>query len=185
MHPRIPVINGQKPCTKCGVLQDLAQYSRFKHGCGGIKSWCKACSMAYEMRRRQKPSIKPRVQEYMKAYRIKNGAEMRRRARENYRKNGSGNRFNRIRNTFGLSREDYEGMITSQKNCCAICRTPFSTSTPHVDHCHTTGMVRGLLCPLCNYGLGSFRDTPAFMSSAIEYLNQHAPGAICHPIQPK
>ena len=39
-----------------------------------------------------------------------------------------------------------------------------------VDHCHTTGQVRGLLCDTCNKGLGLFKDNPKLLKSAIEYL---------------
>lgn len=40
----------------------------------------------------------------------------------------------------------------------------------HVDHCHKTGAVRGVLCHLCNTGLGSFRDSPTLLARAINYL---------------
>jgi hypothetical protein len=42
-----------------------------------------------------------------------------------------------------------------------------------VDHCHTTGKVRGLLCSTCNTALGSFQDNPAYLKAAIHYLESH------------
>jgi hypothetical protein len=42
----------------------------------------------------------------------------------------------------------------------------------HIDHCHTTNVIRGLLCGYCNSGLGYFKDDTAVMLAAINYLNQ-------------
>lgn len=74
------------------------------------------------------------------------------------------------RKRYNLSAEDLNQMLKKQKNACAICKEPFS-KTPHVDHCHTNEVVRGLLCGLCNLGLGLFRDNVQSLKSAIRYLN--------------
>ena len=62
---------------------------------------------------------------------------------------------------YGISPEDYDTMLKEQDNKCKICLVSFTTLKPqniHVDHCHTTKQVRGLLCNLCNMGLGTFKD---------------------------
>jgi hypothetical protein len=59
----------------------------------------------------------------------------------------------RLRREYGLSIDDINRMLVDQKFACAICRVPFA-ATPHVDHDHKTGNVRGLLCPVCNIGTG-------------------------------
>jgi len=41
----------------------------------------------------------------------------------------------------------------------------------HLDHCHTTGKIRGFLCQKCNHGLGLFNDSIQALKSAIEYLS--------------
>jgi len=56
---------------------------------------------------------------------------------------------------YGLTLPEYTALLTKQHNCCAICKTTF-TKTPQVDHCHTTLKVRGLLCVVCNVGLGVY-----------------------------
>jgi hypothetical protein len=75
---------------------------------------------------------------------------------------------------YGLSMDDYERMAREQGQRCAICRGPQtrvdSDGTLVVDHDHKTGTVRGLLCGLCNTGLGAMRDNPAILLAAIRYL---------------
>jgi predicted nucleic acid-binding Zn ribbon protein len=77
---------------------------------------------------------------------------------------------------YGLTPEHYDEMMTTQGNACAICRSTEwpgkHPGTPHVDHDHTTGEVRGLLCGPCNTGLGQFGDDPARLRAAIEYLGR-------------
>src|SRR6267142_1795993 len=58
-----------------------------------------------------------------------------------------------------------------QENSCAICGVSFSR-TPHVDHCHVTGKIRGLLCSKCNRGLGFFQDSVQTLESAVRYLKK-------------
>ena len=74
---------------------------------------------------------------------------------------------------YGISPEQYEKMLASQGGGCALCGQDGSTSRGgvlHVDHCHTNGHVRGLLCDLCNRGLGLFKDRPDLLRRAAEYL---------------
>lgn len=58
-------------------------------------------------------------------------------------------------------------MIASQYGLCAIC---LAARPAHVDHCHNTGRVRGVLCFNCNSGLGLLRDDPAAVRRAAAYL---------------
>lgn len=63
--------------------------------------------------------------------------------------------------------------IEMQDGKCAICRTELHLlhrREVHADHCHGTGMARGVLCHRCNTGLGAFRDDPKRLLRAIEYL---------------
>jgi recombination endonuclease VII len=72
---------------------------------------------------------------------------------------------------YGLSIEAHDSLLATQNNCCAICEGRF-TKPPHVDHCHKTGEVRGLLCSNCNTGIGNLRDDPALLRKALEYLTK-------------
>jgi hypothetical protein len=83
-----------------------------------------------------------------------------------------------LKKRFGISLEDYQLMLNNQNNVCAICGQPEKSvdyrtkkvRSMAVDHCHTSGKIRGLLCSDCNTALGLFRENIDFMKSAIKYL---------------
>ena len=71
---------------------------------------------------------------------------------------------------YDLHEDDYMRLKEEQDNCCFICSADFSEVKDHIDHCHTTGQVRGLLCNSCNSGIGMFKDNPELLEKAITYL---------------
>ena len=77
------------------------------------------------------------------------------------------------RRKYGINEEEYQAMVLSQNNICAICNKP-SDRTLHVDHDHITGKIRGLLCNSCNTGIGLFKEDVDSLANAIKYLNAHA-----------
>lgn len=83
-------------------------------------------------------------------------------------------RANQRMRKYGITIERYESMLDEQGGVCAICRGSDngdkSTGRFHVDHCHKTGKVRGLLCMSCNHGLGKFKDSIESLRSAAAYL---------------
>lgn len=85
------------------------------------------------------------------------------------------NRRRNLWKKYRMTPDDFDAMVWLQDNRCAICSTGFSDELRakneiHIDHCHETGVVRGLLCGPCNRGLGLFRDSAERMQSAIRYL---------------
>lgn len=93
--------------------------------------------------------------------------------RENRDKTKEMLRRSRLRVKYGIEPEDYDRMLAEQGFACAICHKPETQSKDgrfHVDHCHSTDVVRGLLCDRCNVGLGSFGDDPDALVRAAEYL---------------
>lgn len=76
-----------------------------------------------------------------------------------------------LRLRYGISHDDYLDMEQRQNGVCAICKQPPTQGRYlHVDHDHSTGRVRGLLCPECNAGLGRFGDDIDLLLAAIAYL---------------
>lgn len=78
-----------------------------------------------------------------------------------------------IKFRYSLKLDDYISVLEKQECRCAICGTRFAKSNrPCVDHCHENGHVRGLLCGLCNRGIGNLGDTLEIVASAKTYLNK-------------
>ena len=72
---------------------------------------------------------------------------------------------------YGITQEDFNRMLVEQNNMCKICSNEFkSTKDTHIDHCHNSDTVRGLLCNSCNMALGQFNDNTDNMDNAIRYL---------------
>jgi hypothetical protein len=72
---------------------------------------------------------------------------------------------------YGLSLEQEQNFLKFQNNACAICDKHFKTDADyHVDHCHSTNKLRGLLCPSCNKALGLFKDNPESLRRAVIYV---------------
>jgi|ERR1039458_7712964 hypothetical protein len=84
---------------------------------------------------------------------------------------------------FNLQAEEYDIIANFQNNVCAICgRPPKPGKCLSIDHCHKTGLLRGLLCWLCNRLLGIFRDDPQVLRRALAYLeNPPATAALGAP----
>ena len=69
---------------------------------------------------------------------------------------------------YGITADEVEAMFDKQGRVCAICRE--EPKTPHVDHDHETGIVRGILCYRCNVGIGYFKDSKHRLIAAGRYL---------------
>lgn len=84
----------------------------------------------------------------------------------------------RLKKVYGLAPSDFDAMLLALSNQCPICATPFELKPGPtqccIDHDHTTGKVRSLLCNLCNVALGSMRDSPALLRKAALYLEAHS-----------
>ena len=134
---------GTKTCTKCGITKDINDF--YKRG-GKISpetrhNHCKECT---KKRVSETPSIIKREQALKRMY--------------------------------GITQQDYDRMITEQNHQCAICGTTdpggrHKSNYFVVDHCHTTGKVRKLLCHHCNTALGLVGDNTSTLQKMIEYLN--------------
>jgi hypothetical protein len=80
-----------------------------------------------------------------------------------------------LRRRFGMTIEEYDAMLIAQDGGCAICgKTNPNGKRLAVDHDHTTGKVRGLLCHNCNVGIGSLFDDAALMRKAADYVGGRA-----------
>lgn len=140
--PRVSRV-GDKKCTRCGCVKPLPDYHREKRNKDGRRSECKQCFQTLQSRR----------------YRTKGHTK----ARE----------YN-LRRQYGISPLDYEALLASQDNGCAICGKSPELNGQYlaVDHNHTTGEIRGLLCQPCNTGIGLLNDSPSQLRLALRYLEE-------------
>jgi len=81
-----------------------------------------------------------------------------------------------LKREFGITLDQYNEMLAKQNHQCACCGTtdPRGQGAFHVDHCHKTGIIRGLLCHLCNTGIGKLGDDLPGLLKAVEYLEKSA-----------
>ena len=75
---------------------------------------------------------------------------------------------------YGITPEQFTTMMAEQNNSCAICGIEAEDYGKRfcIDHCHTSGTVRGLLCMHCNTALGHFRDSTESLRRAVHYLER-------------
>jgi nitrate/TMAO reductase-like tetraheme cytochrome c subunit len=74
---------------------------------------------------------------------------------------------------YNLTPEEFDQLIKNQDYKCAICKNDFEKGTlkkTHIDHCHETGKVRGILCVDCNVGIGHLKHSVHLLKAAIAYL---------------
>jgi hypothetical protein len=81
-------------------------------------------------------------------------------------------RQHNLKRSFGLTIEEYDAMHDAQGGVCAICGRPQKNKRLAVDHNHTTGKIRGLLCTTCNRALG-YLENPDWRLKADAYLAAH------------
>lgn len=82
-----------------------------------------------------------------------------------------------LKRLYGITPKQYEELFEKQKGLCAICESDHANNSRtngklFVDHDHTTGEIRGLLCSSCNHALGLMKDNVGLLSRAISYLSK-------------
>lgn len=113
---------------------------------------------------------------YYEANRDLVNEKSRRRAAEHPELVSGQRRKNHLFQQYGMTVEDFELLLTTQDHACASCRRCLDRSTreltPHVDHDHTSGNVRGILCGPCNTGIGMLGDSIEGLRLALAYLER-------------
>jgi hypothetical protein len=130
-----------KKCPVCGELKERSKFYKWKSRQDGLTAYCKPCFNQRNVKWNKDNPEKSKSASIATSRKIK----------------------------YGISREDYEQMLVDQNNQCAICKKEIGWEAS-VDHCHTTNVVRGLLCRKCNLGIGAFKDNIETIRKAIEYV---------------
>lgn len=108
-----------------------------------------------------------------KAYYESNKEKIRQRNKEYHKANPFIRKNRCLKGTYGITFEQEKQMYVAQGGVCAICGNKFKDRKDiHLDHDHSNGKVRQLLCKHCNRGLGGFNDDIPRLLKAVEYLNK-------------
>lgn len=168
-----------KTCGKCGETKAANAFAKRSLATGvGLQSWCRLCLLeAQRGWRRKNPEAVKRSEQRARERNPGRRAEIAKAYRARHREKLSGHWRERRRaetlKAYGLTPADYDRILASQNNACAICESTDPqhwSGRFHVDHDHATGQVRGLLCHGCNTGLGSFRDNIGSLQAAVAYV---------------
>ena len=137
----------EKLCRACGKVRPASDFHLHPNNkTDGLQSRCKQCNNdARRQRRKTNPDLE---------------------------------RDRHLRYTFGITLSEYNHLLTLQGGRCKICGSQEPGDKRmglfSLDHDHTTGKQRGLLCVHCNHGLGGFRDNIANLQAAVGYLREAA-----------
>lgn len=155
-----------KTCTTCSLEQSINHFYKDNKSPDGKRAQCKSC-------------VKIVKQKYFHANRERELKKLKDWKVNNPDKVKAAN----IRNLYGIDSAQYKSLIDSQSNCCAICNKHQSENITDkrnnkirdlsVDHDHSTGAVRGLLCYHCNLAVGMLKDSIVIAQSLVEYLRAH------------
>jgi len=154
-----------KICSDCGYLKCVYAFSIRTgkgHKPGARRANCKQCNCDIQKR------VYAQNPEY---YREK--ARLRRRNQPEHIR--TIDRANHYRYTYGLTLVEANQILARQGGVCAICRTTEFMGPgkrPCIDHDHTTGKVRGILCQRCNTALGLFNDDIERLEAALKYVKE-------------
>ena len=162
-----------KRCTKCMELKLTTEFCKDKKRPDGRHPQCKSCVKEYKLQRTKTEETKNQEKIYQRHYARtpKRKAQiMEYQQTPKHRKN---KRKYKLKHKYGITEEQYDEMMKKQGGVCAACRSEFrSTKTTHLDHCHATGKVRGILCHNCNRALGAVQDKIENLNALIDYLQR-------------
>jgi hypothetical protein len=106
---------------------------------------------------------------------LKNKEKLRAQAAEKYANNADAIRAKRFEEKYGMTFAQRDAMYAEQEGNCKVCGTHMTwdhrkANTVHVDHCHTSGEVKGLLCSNCNTASGLLGENPEITAKLTAYL---------------
>lgn len=164
-------LSGTKTCQKCREEVPVEMFGVRSLSLDGLQPRCKPCTN--EANRVYHARSYERDPEAHRARQKRWNADWRaadpERTRRSYRDHN-------LRFTHGITLAEWEAMFEAQGKVCGLCGhdEPRGLKGFHVDHDHTTGKIRSILCALCNVGLGAFGDDPERLRLAAVYLEAHA-----------
>ncbi|WTR53838.1 endonuclease VII domain-containing protein [Streptomyces sp. NBC_00122] len=152
-----------KRCTRCGEEKPHREFAPKRANLDGLQRHCRDCGAESHRKREEAMGRQPRptagesavdgLATRCKSCRVVDG------------------RIGHLKRVYGITEAQHDEMIAAQGGLCCIC---LKAPAAHVDHCHETGRVRGVLCFNCNTAIGLLGDDPGTIQRAISYLEGNA-----------
>ncbi|MFF5145742.1 endonuclease VII domain-containing protein [Streptomyces sp. NPDC013157] len=174
--------DGVKRCVRCGEVKPHAAFARKRSNLDGLQHHCRDCSSDYHrasqvsLGRKVRPKVDvPEGHKLcLKCGEVKPWSEWHRNATASdglstrcKECRAAEGRAGHLKRNYNLTEAERDALIAAQYGLCAIC---LDAPPVHVDHCHKTGRVRGVLCFNCNSAIGKLRDKPDAARRAAAYL---------------
>lgn len=139
---------GTKKCNRCKQFKPLDDFNKSSRSEDGLQYKCKCCASQMDKEYRNRPEIRER------------------------------HRNQRLQRMYGITSLEYDALVKVQDDKCKICLTdkkPLNAQTKkrdywHIDHCHDTGRVRGLLCGECNKAVGLMKEDVNIIKNLLAYV---------------
>lgn len=152
----------KKKCSKCKTEKDISEFNKDKNQSSGLQCRCKECANAASR----------------ESYH-KNPKDIKRSKAKKWRENAGKEYFaeKHLINTYGITLQQRNDLLVNQQHKCDICGVDEINAVKGklvVDHCHTTGKVRSLLCHNCNTLIGHCKESEDTLLKAIQYLRKHS-----------
>ncbi|WP_416964423.1 endonuclease VII domain-containing protein [Streptomyces sp. Agncl-13] len=173
---------GVKRCSRCGESKPRAAFAGNKSIPDGLQAYCRECSAEYYRQRqeakgrtvREKVPVPPGHKHCRGCNEVRPHSDWHRKTSA---PDGLASRCKackatvgpagHLRRKYGITEAERDAMVASQMGLCVIC---LKAPAVHVDHCHETGRVRGVLCFNCNSAIGKLGDDPDAVRRAAAYL---------------
>ncbi|MDT7844070.1 endonuclease VII domain-containing protein [Streptomyces justiciae] len=173
---------GVKRCVRCGESKPYAAFAGKRSNLDGLQRHCRDCASEYHRTRQESlgRKVRPKVDVpeghklCLKCGEVKPWSEWHRNATASdglstrcKECRAAESRAGHLKRHYGMTEAERDELIASQGGVCCIC---LAAVPEHVDHCHKTGRVRGVLCFSCNAALGQFKDRPDAIRRAAAYV---------------
>lgn len=132
-----------KKCNRCSLIKDLSDYYKAKDTKDKLRPICKSCSYSQGRTWYLSNKIHSQINQFTYKTDIK------------------------------ITIEEYNILLTNQKGLCALCNSLPGGKALHIDPCHKTNKIRGLLCGSCNRALGLLKDNEQVLQKAIDYVKSN------------
>jgi len=129
--------------------------------------------MINEKRKKWNLDHKEEIRKYKKRWKLEHKEKVKEYSKNRYKRKKDHYKKWHLNKSYGIDAEKFNIMLKSQKNRCGICKKEFTNIYPFrpcVDHEHTGGKIRGLLCGNCNIAIGLLKDDLTILHNALKWV---------------